>query len=97
MTSLIPARFVASFMTGKMMSNDDPVVRLQEFCPPDLDAGLIEHALACRRAATDPDALFLPARCYPARSRRSTVWFIPSRIGVSGTSPLPHRQASGVA
>jgi hypothetical protein len=61
MISLIPARFVASFMTGKMMANDDPVVRLQEFCPCDLDAGLVERALACRRAATDPDALF-PAR-----------------------------------
>jgi hypothetical protein len=58
---LYPARFVASFMTGKMLSNDDAVARLQEFCPPDLDAGIIQRALACRCAAADPDALF-PAR-----------------------------------
>jgi hypothetical protein len=61
MTSLIPARFVASFMTGKMMSNDDAVARLVEFCPPDLDASLIQRALAYRHAAADPDELF-PAR-----------------------------------
>ena len=58
---LYPARFVASFMTGKMMSNDDAVGRLTEFCPSGLDASLIEQALDCRRAAADPDALF-PAR-----------------------------------
>jgi hypothetical protein len=58
---LYPARFVASFMTGAMMSNDDAVVRLQEFCPPDLDASLIQRALAYRHAAADPDELF-PAR-----------------------------------
>jgi hypothetical protein len=58
---LYPARFVASFMTGKMMSNDDAVARLQEFCPPDLDASLIRRALECRCAAADPDDLF-PAR-----------------------------------
>lgn len=58
---LYPARFVASFMTGKMMSNDDAVARLREFCPPELDAGLIQRALECRCAAADPDELF-PAR-----------------------------------
>jgi hypothetical protein len=58
---LYPARFVASFMTGKMMSNDAAVARLKEFCPPELDAGLIERALECRCAAADPDELF-PAR-----------------------------------
>jgi predicted nucleotidyltransferase len=58
---LYPARFVASFMTGKMMSNDDAVARLQEFCPPELDSGLIQRALECRCAAADPDELF-PAR-----------------------------------
>ena len=58
---LYPARFVASFMTGTMMSNEDAVARLTEFCPPGLDTGLIQRALACRRAAADPDALF-PAR-----------------------------------
>jgi hypothetical protein len=58
---LYPARFVASFMTGKMMSNDDAVARLQVFCPPELDAGIIRRALECRCAAADPDELF-PAR-----------------------------------
>jgi len=58
---LYPARFVASFMTGAMMSNDAAVARLQEFCPPDLDASLIQQALAYRHAAADPDELF-PAR-----------------------------------
>jgi hypothetical protein len=58
---LYPARFVASFMTGRMMSNDDAVARLKEFCPPDLDASLIQRALECRCAAADPDGLF-PAR-----------------------------------
>src|SRR5262249_10097666 len=53
-----PARFVASFMTGLMMSNDDAVARLQAFCPPDLDASLIQRALECRCAAADPDELF---------------------------------------
>jgi hypothetical protein len=58
---LYPARFVASFMTGKMMSNDDAVIKVCELCPGGLDTGLIRRALDCRRAAADPDALF-PAR-----------------------------------
>lgn len=58
---LYPARFVASFLTGRMMSNDDAVARLGGGCPPGLDADLIRRALDCRRAAADPDALF-PAR-----------------------------------
>jgi predicted nucleotidyltransferase len=58
---LYPARFVASFMTGRMLSNDDAVASLDENCPSGLDAGLIRRALDCRRAADDPDALF-PAR-----------------------------------
>jgi len=58
---LYPARFVARFMTGSMMSNDDAVARLQESCPADLDASLIQRALAYRHAAADPDELF-PAR-----------------------------------
>ena len=58
---LYPARFVASFLTGRMMSNDDAVARLCDFCPPGLDAGLSQRALDCRRAGADPDPLF-PAR-----------------------------------
>ena len=58
---LYPARFVASFMTGRMLSNDDAVASLGELGPGGLDTGLIRRALDCRHAAADPDALF-PAR-----------------------------------
>ena len=58
---LYPARFVYSFMTGRMGSNDEAVEWLKDHAPPGLDVALIERALDCRRAAADPDALF-PAR-----------------------------------
>ena len=58
---LYPARFVYSFMTGRMGSNDEAVAWLQDRAPPGLDIALIARALDCRRAAADPDALF-PAR-----------------------------------
>ncbi len=58
---LYPARFVFSFMTGRMGSNDDAVEWLQGHVIPGLDVPLIAAALDCRRAAADPDALF-PAR-----------------------------------
>ncbi len=58
---LYPARFVYSFMTGCMASNDDAVAWLKDRMLPGLDVGLIARALECRRAAADPDALF-PAR-----------------------------------
>jgi predicted nucleotidyltransferase len=55
---LYPARFVYSFMTGRMGSNDAAVAWLQDRAPPGLDIALITDALACRRSAADPDALF---------------------------------------
>jgi predicted nucleotidyltransferase len=58
---LYPARFVYSFMTGRMASNDDAVDWLKDRAPPGLDVAPIAAALDCRRAAADPDALF-PAR-----------------------------------
>jgi predicted nucleotidyltransferase len=58
---LYPARFVYSFMTGRMGSNDDAVEWLKDRAPPGLDVALIAAALDCRRAAADPDMLF-PAR-----------------------------------
>jgi hypothetical protein len=64
---LYPARFVASFMTGTMMSNDDAVARLKEFCPPDLDVSIIQRALAYRRTAADPDELFPARRLLPGQ------------------------------
>lgn len=55
---LYPARFVFSFMTGRMGSNDDAVEWLKRHIIPGLDVPLIAAALDCRRAAADPDALF---------------------------------------
>lgn len=55
---LYPARFVYSFMTGRMGSNDDAVEWLAGHAPPGLDLAPIAEALDCRRAAADPDALF---------------------------------------
>jgi hypothetical protein len=60
-TLLYPARFLYSWATGLVGSNDEAVVFLREKHPPRLDVGLIADALECRRAAADPDALF-PAR-----------------------------------
>jgi predicted nucleotidyltransferase len=58
---LYPARFVYSFMTGRMGSNDAAVEWLTDRALPRLDVALIAGALECRRAAADPDLLF-PAR-----------------------------------
>ncbi len=55
---LYPARFVYSFMTGRMGSNDTAVAWLGDRAPPGLDVALIAAALECRRTAADPDALF---------------------------------------
>ncbi|HUB97695.1 MAG TPA: hypothetical protein VL993_17360 [Stellaceae bacterium] len=58
---LYAARFVYSWMTGGMNSNDEAVAFTVAAAPVGLDLGLLEAALACRGAARDPDALF-PAR-----------------------------------
>jgi predicted nucleotidyltransferase len=58
---LYPARFIYSWMTGRMGSNDVAVAFVREQRPAGLDVNLIARALACRAAAADPDALF-PAR-----------------------------------
>lgn len=55
---LYPARFVYSWHTGAMASNDDAVAFLRRAAPPGLDLGLIERALLCRQQGRDPDALF---------------------------------------
>ncbi len=55
---LYPARFVFSWMTGRMGSNDDAVAYVQAHAPPGFDLELVADALACRRAASDPDPLF---------------------------------------
>ena len=57
-TLLYPARFCYAYTIGRMGSNDDAVVFMQERPPAGLDLASIEQALACRHAAADPDPLF---------------------------------------
>jgi len=62
---LYPARFVYSFMTGRMASNDAAVAWLADRALPGLDLALIARALDCRRAAADPDGLFAARTALP--------------------------------
>jgi predicted nucleotidyltransferase len=55
---LYPARFVYSWRTGRMASNDDAVDFLNHHAPAGLDADLVARALECRQLASDPDHLF---------------------------------------
>lgn len=55
---LYPARFLYSWITGRIASNDDAVAFLKTDAPPGLDVGFIEEALRLRRAGLDPDPLF---------------------------------------
>jgi hypothetical protein len=55
---LYAARFAYSWLTGRMVSNDDAVVFLRARRPDGLDVALLEKALKCRRDAENPDALF---------------------------------------
>jgi predicted nucleotidyltransferase len=64
---LYPARFCYAYATGRMGSNDDAVDFLRERPPAGLDIGSIEQALACRRAAADPDPLFALRAALPAQ------------------------------
>ncbi|MCC6887501.1 MAG: nucleotidyltransferase domain-containing protein [Hyphomicrobiales bacterium] len=57
-TLLYPARFIYSYMTGRIGSSDAAVEWLNNRRLPGVDIELISAALACRRAAADPDALF---------------------------------------
>lgn len=56
---LYPARFLYSWQTGRICSNDEAVAFLQWERPSDLDIGLIVRALECRNADSDPDELFI--------------------------------------
>ncbi len=58
---LYPARFVYSWTTGAMGSNDAAVALVAERRPAGLDVALVARALQCRLDAADPDVLF-PAR-----------------------------------
>jgi predicted nucleotidyltransferase len=55
---LYPARFVYSWTTGRVASNDDAVAFLTDHAPPGVEVALVTRALECRRAAADPDQLF---------------------------------------
>jgi predicted nucleotidyltransferase len=55
---LYPARFVLSWMTGGMASNDDAVAFLREQKVSGLDVDLVAAALQCRHDASDPQHLF---------------------------------------
>lgn len=55
---LYPARFIYSWATGKIASNDVAVAFLHEQCPQGLDAELVARAMRCREEARDPDTLF---------------------------------------
>ena len=64
---LYPARFVYSWSTGEMASNEDAVAYLDECRPAGLDAGLIARALECRCRAADPDDLFGERKSLPGQ------------------------------
>jgi predicted nucleotidyltransferase len=72
---LYPARFMLSFMTGKMASNDDAVARLGDWALPGLGIALIRRALDCRSAAADPDPLF-PSRTQLPRQVAAITAFV---------------------
>ena len=57
-TLLYPARFLYSYVTGQMSSNDDAVAFVSDRHPAGLDLTSIEQAMQCRRTAADPDSLF---------------------------------------
>jgi hypothetical protein len=55
---LYPARFLYSWETGKVASNDDAVAYVATRTPPNLNVALIKRALECRNAGRDPTLLF---------------------------------------
>ena len=62
---LYPARFIYSWMTGGMASNDAAVAFLNEQRVPGLDFNLVAAALQCRHDARDPDHLFSARAALP--------------------------------
>ena len=55
---LYPARFLYSWTTGSICSNDEAVSFLQRQPPAGLDVDLIARALQCRIGGGEPAALF---------------------------------------
>jgi predicted nucleotidyltransferase len=62
---LYPARFIYSWMTGGMASNDAAVAFLNGQRVPGLDFNLVAAALQCRHDAKDPDPLFSARAALP--------------------------------
>ena len=57
-TLLYPARFIMSWRTGRVASNDEAVAFLRTAVPTGLDIDIVERALECRRRAEDPIGLW---------------------------------------
>lgn len=55
---LYPARYLYSWQTGEIASNDDAVAYVRSLAPAGLDVDLIGRALQCRQRGDDPDLLF---------------------------------------
>src|SRR5262249_6196524 len=55
---LYPARFLYSWETGKVASNDDAVGYVERRALPCLDVTLVRRALDCRNAGQDASPLF---------------------------------------
>lgn len=69
---LYPARFIMSWQTGRMASNDDAVAFVvgaatRRTLPSGLDTDLLQRALECRRSAADPDPLFADRAQLPSQ------------------------------
>ena len=62
---LYAARFVYSWTTGTMASNDEAMALLQRDPPPRLDIELLVRAFRIRLDATDPDPLFEDRKSLP--------------------------------
>jgi hypothetical protein len=64
---LYPARFLYSWSTGRIGSNDEAAALLSQTRPPLLDVGLIDRALQWRQAGADPDFLFADRKMLPSQ------------------------------
>ena len=63
---LYPARFLLSWATGTIASNDDAVAFLENRADITLDLDLMKRALRCRNQGCDADALFAERSKLPA-------------------------------
>ena len=64
---LYPARFLLSWETGTIASNDDAVAFLENRADIALDLDLMKRALRCRNQGSDADALFPERSKLPAQ------------------------------